>query len=173
VPAIRNARVEDAKALAQLAEATFRAAFGAMNAPANMDLHCRGNFAAPLQAAQIADPRGVTLLSEDEGVLIGYAQLRCSEAPACVPATRPGEIQRIYVVEEWHGEGVAQALMGACIEELKQRGCDAAWLGVWERNPRAIAFYRKLGFVAVGDHVFRLGEDPQRDVIMAKAITPD
>ena len=87
-------------------------------------------------------------------------------------ATRPGEIQRIYVVDEWHGQGVAQALMGACIDELKQRGCDAAWLGVRERNPRAIAFYRKSGFIEVGGYVFRLGEDSQQDVIMARAIAP-
>jgi ribosomal protein S18 acetylase RimI-like enzyme len=173
VPAIRKAHAGDSNALAQLAEATFRAAFGAMNAPADMDLHCRSNFAEPIQAAQIADPLSVTLVSEDQGELTGYAQLRWGEAPACVGAARPGEIQRIYVGGEWHGKGVAQALMRACIEELMQRGCDAVWLGVWERNPRAVAFYRKSGFIEVGDHVFRLGEDPQRDVIMAKPIAPD
>lgn len=171
--AIRRAQLGDAKALSQAGEATFRAAFGALNTPGNMDLHCRNNFGEPIQSAQIADPRMVTLLAEDNRQLTGYAQLRWGEAPACVRARAPGEILRLYVVDDWHGKGVAQALMQACSGELARRGCDAVWLGVWERNPRAMAFYRKCGFLEVGDHVFLLGEDPQRDVIMVKAVAPD
>jgi ribosomal protein S18 acetylase RimI-like enzyme len=60
--------------------------------------------------------------------------------------------------------------MSACIEELRQRGSDALWLGVWERNPRAISFYEKFGFVAVGERTFPLGGDPQRDIIMVRAV---
>lgn len=78
----------------------------------------------------------------------------------------------MYVVENWHGKGVAQKLMGACIKEMQQHGSDAVWLGVWERNPRAIAFYKKSGFVEVGDHTFPLGGDPQCDIIMVRAIVP-
>jgi ribosomal protein S18 acetylase RimI-like enzyme len=60
--------------------------------------------------------------------------------------------------------------MAACLEELKARGSDVAWLGVWERNPRAIAFYRKMGFAECGEHVFTLGHEPQRDVVMARKL---
>ena len=91
-------------------------------------------------------------------------------APSCVTARAPGEIQRLYVVKEWHGRGVAQALMDACIGEMKVRGTDIVWLGVWERNPRAIAFYRKFGFTETGDHVFPLGRDPQRDIVMVRPL---
>ena len=55
----------------------------------------------------------------------------------------------------------------AVVDALLERGCDVVWLGVWERNPRAISFYRKVGFAEVGEHVFQLGSDPQRDVVMA------
>ena len=172
VPTIRPARPEDAPALARLAEATFRATFGATNAPEQMDRHCREHFGAPIQAAEIADPQAGTLLVDDGGSLIGYAQVRWGETPSCIAARSPGEIRRIYLVEAWQGRGLAQYLLAACIDAIRQRGSDAAWLGVWEQNPRAISFYRKCGFVEAGEHVFRLGTEPQRDVIMIKVFTP-
>jgi diamine N-acetyltransferase len=88
-----------------------------------------------------------------------------------VSANAPGEIQRLYVADQWHGKGIAQELMRACLEELMRHGSDAVWLGVWEHNPRAIAFYKKIGFVEAGDHIFPLGRDPQRDVIMVKRLS--
>lgn len=82
-----------------------------------------------------------------------------------------GETQRLYVADQWHGKGVAQGLMRACTEEETRRGSDAIWLGVWEHNPRAIAFYRKWGFVAVGDQPSPLGRDLQRDLAMVKTMS--
>jgi len=170
VPSIRKAHSRDAKKLSEIAEATFRATFGAMNTAEHMEIHCRSSYSEDIQAAEIANPGVVTLLSEHEGRLVGYAQLRWGEAPGCISAKRPGEIQRLYVIADWHGKGIAQELMSACIEELQRRGSDALWLGVWERNPRAISFYEKFGFVAVGEHTFPLGGDPQRDIIMVRAV---
>lgn len=167
---IRKASVADATALAEIAEATFRATFGAANTAANLELHCRRNFGPTLQSAEITDPGMVTLLADAGGQLVGFAQARWADAPGCVAAAHPGEIHRLYVREGWHGKGVAHRMMDACVAELGRRGCDAVWLGVWEHNPRAIAFYTKCGFVAVGVHVFQLGEDPQRDVVMAKPL---
>ena len=167
---IRKALPSDAKALAEIAEATFRATFSAMNTAEHMELHCQTNYGEHTQAAEISNPEMVTLVSEYESRMIGYAQMRWGSAPSCVSANSPGEIQRLYVVEDCHGKGIAQDLMNACIDEIKQRGSDAAWLGVWERNPRAISFYKKSGFVEVGDHTFSLGGDPQRDIIMVRPV---
>lgn len=169
-PSIRRARAEDAAALATFAEAAFRATFGADNTAEDMDLHCHRSFGAATQGAEIADPMTLTLVSEHDGALVGFAQLRWGAAPACVVAERPVEIQRLYVDGAWHGRGIAQALMTACFDAMARRASDVAWLGVWERNGRAIAFYRRTGFADVGDHVFRLGTDPQRDVVMVKAV---
>jgi ribosomal protein S18 acetylase RimI-like enzyme len=69
-------------------------------------------------------------------------------------------------VQEYIGKGVGRELMAAAIREAGQRGCDSVWLGVWEKNPRAIAFYKKWGFQEVGSHVFQLGDDLQTDFIM-------
>lgn len=170
MPIIRKARYSDAKQLSQLAETTFRATFSAMNTAEDLDLHCQSSYSEAIQASEISDPSQMTLLSEDAGRLIGFAQLRWGNAPACVSGKYPGEIQRLYVVNDWHGKGVAQALMNACIEAIKQHGSDVIWLGVWERNPRAISFYQKCGFVEVGDHIFPVGNDPQRDLILVRSV---
>jgi diamine N-acetyltransferase len=70
-------------------------------------------------------------------------------------------------VREWHGRGVSRPLMDAAIAEARARGGQRIWLGVWEENPRAIAFYRKCGFIEVGTQDFRLGNDLQRDRVMS------
>jgi ribosomal protein S18 acetylase RimI-like enzyme len=170
VTTIREANPADALPLSRLAEASFRDTFGSVNTAADMDLHCRSSYGEAIQAREIADPARLTLLGEQDGQLAGFAQLRWPDAPGCVVARAPGEIQRLYVARDWHGRGIAQELMRACMEAMRERGSDVVWLGVWERNPRAIAFYRKFGFVPVGDHVFALGNDPQRDLIMARPV---
>ena len=104
------------------------------------------------------------------GDLAAYAQLRFGPAPACVRADHPGEILRLYVHRDWHGRGLAQRLMDTCLAALRDRGADVVWLGVWEHNPRAIAFYRKFDFTEVGDHVFPVGDDPQRDIVMMRSL---
>ncbi|HRQ34325.1 MAG TPA: GNAT family N-acetyltransferase [Chiayiivirga sp.] len=163
---VREAAGGDAGALAELAEATFRATFAATNAAVHMDAHCRASYGEAIQAAEIADPGRITLLCERAGALIGYAQLRSAPVPGAIATARAGEIQRFYLAAAAHGKGVAPALMAACLDALRRRGCDTAWLGVWEHNPRALAFYRKIGFAVVGEHVFLLGDDPQRDLVM-------
>lgn len=167
---VRKANLNDAKGLSLIAEQTFRETFGEVNTAEDMALHCKNCYGERVQAGEISNPNMVTFLVEEDAELIGYAQLRWEESPACVSSERPGEIQRLYVLSGWHGKGVAQSLMDACIEEMQHKGSDVIWLGVWERNPKAIAFYKKYGFVEVGDHVFPLGNDPQRDIIMAKPL---
>jgi ribosomal protein S18 acetylase RimI-like enzyme len=78
------------------------------------------------------------------------------------------EIVRFYVDRAWRGTGLAAALMDAAAEEARGRGARSLWLGVWERNPRAIRFYEKCGFRDVGSQDFVLGSDVQRDRVMAR-----
>ncbi|MET0320433.1 MAG: GNAT family N-acetyltransferase, partial [Duganella sp.] len=117
---------------------------------------------------EIANPSMCTLVCEQHGQLMAFAQLRWGKLLPGVAAASAGEILRFYVARGWHGQGIAQALMAACLEAVAQRGSDVVWLGVWERNARALAFYRKFGFEPVGEHTFMVGSDPQRDVIMAR-----
>lgn len=170
MPTIRRATPSDAKALAELAERTFREAFSDTNSTEDMDLHCTAYYGESLQSAELSDPDYVTFVAETDGQLIAYAQMRFGVPPACVPDTQAGEIQRLYVEQDWHGKGLAQQLMQTCLDTIHARAIDTAWLGVWEHNPRAIAFYRKFNFSECGEHVFVVGNDPQRDIIMKTSV---
>ena len=170
MPHIRRAAPADAARLAALAERTFRAAFGAFNTRENMDAHCANAYGESIQASEIANPQIETFVCDDGVELAGYAQLRWGAAPQCVQASEPAEIQRIYVDRRWHGKGIAQALMSRVFTAAVQRNADRIWLGVWENNARAVAFYRKFGFDKVGEHVFRVGDDPQHDWILCRDV---
>jgi diamine N-acetyltransferase len=167
---LRPATPADARTLAALAERTFRDTFAAHNSPQNMDAHCRAHYGEALQSAEIASADHVTLVVEAGDLLLAYAQLRWGTAPACVSGQQAGEIRRFYVDAPWLGKGIAHTLMQACLAALLERGSHTAWLGVWEHNPRAIAFYRKWGFTPVGEHCFAVGDDPQRDVILERGL---
>ena len=168
--AVRPALAGDSPALAMLAERTFRDTFEARNSPENMDLHCRRNFSPEIQAREIADRALVTMVAEETGGLVGYSQLLPSSPSASVKAERPAELRRIYVTRQWQGRGVAQALMKEALRAAARAGCDCLWLGVWEHNPKAIAFYRKLTFEIVGQQAFMLGNESQRDIVMSARI---
>ena len=171
---LRKATVEDSCALARVAEETFRATFGASNTREDMDMHCSINFGSDIQRNEILSTNIVTLLIEQGTELVGYSQLRWDTPPDCLKTSGiPGEIRRLYVIGEFHGRGVAQQLMQASLKEIERRGSAVAWLGVWEKNPRAIAFYKKIGFFEVGEHEFLLGSDLQRDVIMCLPLRED
>lgn len=163
---IRAATERDAAALARIAEDTFRDAFGHANTEKDMDIHCARRFGAVQQLAEIRDPVMSTVLVEIDSTLVAFGQLRSGSAPPCVVGHRPSEIFRLYVDRSWHGKGIAQRLMSVLVGQAVDAGADSVWLGVWERNPRAIAFYEKSGFQSVGEHMFVLGTDPQRDLIM-------
>ena len=170
MPVIRHATPSDATALANLAEATFRETFAEHNTAEDINGYCLVTFGEAIQAKELNNPIYRTLVVEEEGQLVAYAQLRFGTPPSCVKDLPAAELQRIYVAKNWHGKGVAQALMQRCLTESKEKGDASIWLGVWEHNPRAIAFYHKFGFSTEGEHYFTLGTDRQRDLIMARSL---
>lgn len=164
---LRRAKAGDAPSLAVLAERTFRDTFGPRNSPENMDTHCAKVFGPEIQLREIGEQGLVTTVAEADRRMIGFSQLRLSHAHASVSAQRPAELARLYVVAEWHGRGVSGDLMKDALDTAEREGCDVLWLGVWEHNPKAMAFYRKFGLEVVGTHAFMLGHDRQRDLIMS------
>ena len=163
---IRHGEASDAPLLAALARQTFLDTFAATNDPGDMALHLERAYGVAQQAAELADPHIVTLFVEVDGKAIGYAQVREGKVPDCVAGDRPIELWRFYVLRQWHGQGIAQALMERVRAEAAAHGAATLWLGVWDQNPRARAFYRKCGLVDAGEHVFLFGTDPQRDLVM-------
>jgi ribosomal protein S18 acetylase RimI-like enzyme len=165
---IRAAGAADAKLLAELGARLFEETFGAANTAENMKLYLTGAFSEELQRAELADEsRDAWLALSSDATPVAYAMMRRGTLGDGVVFRRPAEVQRIYVDLRLRGTGVGQALMRTCMEEARSRGCDGVWLGVWEENPRAIGFYRRMGFRVVGSAVFLLGRDVQKDLVMA------
>lgn len=160
---IRRAAVADALALSALAARTFAETFGADNTPEDLAAHLRSAYGVAQQSAEIADPDVITLLADAGDALVGFTQVRRAAAPACVTHARPIELHRFYLARAAHGRGVAAPLMRAARAAARELGGLHLWLGVWERNPRAVAFYVKSGFAKVGSHQFVVGSDRQTD----------
>jgi diamine N-acetyltransferase len=167
---LRIARADDASTLAVLGAATFAETFQAENSPEDIRAYVSTNFQPDIQARELADPRVVVIIAECGGKAAGYAKLHWSEAPQCVRGDLPIEIARIYVSASHLGSGVGAALMSGCLERAAELGAKTIWLGVWERNARALTFYRRFGFVECGDHDFVVGSDRQRDILMARPV---
>jgi ribosomal protein S18 acetylase RimI-like enzyme len=167
---LRVATAGQAAALAQVMERTFRATFGEFTADEHMAEHCRNSYGEAIQRMEIVNPDITTLLCIDDESIAGFVQIRSGERPACVAALHPVELHRIYVDSPWQGKGIAALLMEAALDDARSRSADGAWLGVWENNRRAIRFYAKFGFVEVGEHVFHVGGDAQRDLLMGRLL---
>ena len=171
-PTIRRAVSGDAAALADLGRRTFSDAFAAQNTPHDMALFLDAAYAPAIQARELADPALTCLVAERDGVLLAYALLRAGTRSEFLTDATAVELQRFYVDASCHGTGLAQALMTACIAAALALHAGALFLGVWERNGRAIRFYEGQGFQAVGRQSFVLGTDTQQDLVMTRALRP-
>lgn len=167
---IRAATSADAALLAELGAQTFYETFAAENTPENMTAYLASAFGPEIQAAELADPASRFFIAECGGVVIGYARLYAGEPPACIGDPEAAELQRIYVIQEWLKRGVGALLLQTCLREARAAGHQTIWLGVWERNPRAIAFYQRWEFEPVGTHVFQLGTEAQTDLLLRRRL---
>jgi len=157
--------------LSELGARTFYETFAKDNTPENMDLHLKESFSPEIQLEELSAPNTIFLIVEAESIPLGYAQLLMDSRDESLTGSKPLEIRRIYVAQEYVGKGIGKELMKAAIDEARRRNCDCVWLGVWEKNQRAIDFYRKWGFHETGTHIFKVGEDPQTDFVMELKLT--
>jgi GNAT superfamily N-acetyltransferase len=166
----RRATAADAEALSGFARRVFDETFGPDNDPRDMVMYAEQAFTPAAQARALADPAHVCLIAERDDGIAAYALLCPGGTHPAVAGRRPMEIVRFYVDARWHGAGVAGAMMDRVVDHARSLGGTTLWLGVWERNPRAIRFYAKHGFEDVGSHGFQLGSDLQTDRVMARPI---
>jgi diamine N-acetyltransferase len=170
---IRRGVLEDAPALAALAARTFSDAFAADNTPEDLQAHLESSYGVVQQSRELSDPNEITLLAFSGEILIAFAQVRRKVPPECVTQAQAIEVHRFYVDRLAHGKGVAQSLMTAVKSAAQDFDAKHLWLSAWERNPRAVAFYAKMGFVIVGSADFVVGSDVQTDYIMVAALEFD
>ena len=169
----RYATVADAAALSGFATRAFRDTYESENTPSDMAMYVAESFGESRQRDEIEDARLVVLLAERGGDIVGYAVLREGPAPHAVAAVDCLEIARLYAVKQLIGAGIGATLMQRCLDEAAARGKSDLWLGVWEHNARAIAFYRRWAFADVGTLEFMLGSDRQTDRLMTRRVNEE
>lgn len=167
---IRLATPADAVLIADLSRQTFYDSFAADNTPENMEKFMNEQFTREKLMAEVMDPAAIFLLATIAGEIAGYARLREGPNPPGLGDRPALEIARIYAATQAIGKGVGSALMQHCLQMAREKEKELVWLGVWEHNQRAIAFYTKWGFSKFGEHVFVVGDDPQTDWLMKKEL---
>ncbi len=162
--------VNDAQALTDLSITTFRDTFGAQNKKADMDKYIADEMNLGKLTAELNDSNNIFFLARCNELIAGYAKLRVNKEPVELINYNALEIERIYVLQKCLGKKIGAALMQHCLNYAKAGQHDVVWLGVWEHNDRAVAFYKRFGFELFGSHEFRLGDDIQTDVLMMKKL---
>ncbi len=170
-PTLRRAGPADAAPLAELAARIFTETFAEDTRPDDLADFLARSYGIRQQTAELESPGIVTIVAETPEDLAAYAQVRRSKAPACVTAEAPVELWRFYVQRDWHGSGLAGRLMSAVVDVARELGGHSLWLSTWERNVRAIAFYRKHGFRDAGAADFWVGSDCQTDRILVADVS--
>jgi len=170
---IRPATLADTALLTDMSAVTMRDTFGPPYNPAELvEEYIQSAFSLPIMKAELADPKSFFFVMETpDGHPVGYAKLRRGRPPRRMKDRNAIEIQRIYLLQTQLGQGQGRMLMHHCLEWARNQGYTSVWLGVWERNVRAIAFYQKMGFERLGFHYFQFGAERQRDYWLQKQLT--
>lgn len=152
--------------LQEIGRRTFYETFSESNTEENMKDYLDKGFSIDKLTTELNDINAEFYFATIDQEIIGYLKLNFGESQTEIKDDKALEIERIYVLKEFHGKKVGQILYNKAIEIAKQKNADYVWLGVWEENQRAINFYKKNGFVEFDKHIFKLGNDEQTDIMM-------
>ncbi|MGI5848793.1 MAG: GNAT family N-acetyltransferase [Christensenellales bacterium] len=164
----RECITDDLETLRALSISTFTDAFGSVNTPDNLKAYLDQAFNRDKLLDELLNPLALFYFVYADGELSGYIKINEFGAQTDIHDPKSLEIERIYVKKEHQRLGLGTALIGKAIEHANARGNSYLWLGVWDKNEKAIRFYKKEGFYRIGAHPFYLGEDHQTDYILRK-----
>ena len=159
---------EDINILRELAIKTYDETFAHLNTEEDMTAYLTDAFNIDKLHDELNDKNSDFYFLHYNNTIVGYLKLNEAPSQSDVNDHDSLEIERIYVAGEFQGAGLGRYLMEQAIGIATKRGKKYVWLGVWQKNEKAIRFYRKNGFYKVGTHTFVMGEDVQTDYIMCK-----
>lgn len=168
---IIKASLSNLEAIQHISKQTFIQTFSAVNTPENMEEYVLQNFNTEQLSQEINNPNSLFYLAFWNNEPVGYLKLNFGNAQTENTDEQALEIQRIYVLKEFHGKKIGQLLLDEAIKVAQQMAFNSIWLGVWEENHRAIQFYTKNGFITFDKHLFVLGDDQQTDLLMKLEIS--
>lgn len=167
---IREASNAELETLQQISKSTFAETFSIHNSEENMRKYLRDNLSLEKLGEEMRNPKSSFYFVEMKGTVVGYLKLNVGVAQNEWKEDSGMEIERIYVLKEYQGHKIGQILFEKAISMARSMKMQYVWLGVWEKNERAIAFYTKNGFKVVGQHLFKLGDDVQMDYMMKRTL---
>ncbi|WP_053218293.1 GNAT family N-acetyltransferase [Virgibacillus senegalensis] len=165
---LNKCTLEDLRKLQEISYETFNETFKHQNSPENMKAYLEKAFNLKQLEKELSCPNSAFFFVYSEGEVAGYLKVNINEAQTEAMGEESFEIERIYIKNNFQGHGLGKYLLNKAIEIAKECGKKKIWLGVWEKNEHAIAFYKKLGFVQTGAHSFYMGDEEQMDLIMTR-----
>ena len=168
---IKKIGPEEILQLQKIGRQTFYETFFESNTEENMKNYLENGFSIDKITSEVNNKNSEFYFAKLDEEVIGYLKLNFGKSQTELKDDKALEIERIYVLKEFHGKKVGQILYDKAIEIAKQKSSEYVWLGVWEENPRAISFYKKNGFVEFDKHIFKLGNDEQTDIMMKLKMT--
>ncbi|MFV8340172.1 GNAT family N-acetyltransferase [Flavobacterium sp. LB3P21] len=163
---IRKATLSDLETIQKISIQTFTETFAAVNTPENIDNYIKDSLNTERLTAELNNLNSQFYIAYSNDDVVGYLKINFGDAQTESFNENALEVQRIYVLQNFHGKNIGQLLLDEVKKIAKSTGVDSVWLGVWEENHRAIRFYTKNGFVVFDKHVFIMGNDEQTDLLM-------
>ena len=160
--------IDDLTKLQTISRSTFAQTFNEHNNPEDMQAYLNNSFSAEKLSAELNNKNSAFYFAIDNNLstVVGYLKVNTGDAQSEKKDLNAFEIERIYVDKTYFGKKVGQLLFDKAIEIAKSKKVSYVWLGVWEENHRALAFYTKNGFKAFDKHLFKLGNDEQSDILV-------
>ena len=165
---LKQCTISDFDVLRELSIRTYYETFAHLNTPEDMAAYLEDAFNVEKLGKELHDPNSTFYFLYFNEQIAGYLKLNEAPSQTDINDVDALEIERIYVEREFQGEGLGRYLMEQAIAIASERKKKFAWLGVWEKNEKAIRFYKKNGFYEIGTHTFVMGEDVQNDYVMRK-----
>jgi diamine N-acetyltransferase len=167
---IERCTLEDLHQLQEVSYETFNETFKNQNTPENMDAYLEKAFNLKQLEEELSNLSSQFFFVYFKNDLAGYLKVNINDAQSEEMGDDYLEIERIYIKNHFHKLGLGKYLLNMAMEIAMESNKKKIWLGVWERNENAIAFYKKMGFVQTGAHYFYMGDEEQMDIIMTKTI---
>lgn len=167
---IEKCTLEDSRKLQEISYETFNETFKHQNSPENMNAYLEGAFDLKQLAKELSNIWSQFFFVYFNNEVAGYLKINTNDAQSEEMGDESLEIERIYIKNKFQKHGLGKYLLNKAIEIAMERNKNKIWLGVWEKNENAIAFYKKMGFVQTGAHSFYMGDEEQMDLIMTKTL---
>jgi ribosomal protein S18 acetylase RimI-like enzyme len=163
---IRKINIDHLTQLQKIGKTTFAETFTEHNTKEDLDKYLEESFSNEKLSSELNNPHSSFYFAEIEHNVVGYLKINFGASQTELKDNEALEIERIYVLQAFHGKKLGQALYEKAIQIANEKKVQYLWLGVWEKNNKAIQFYKKNGFVPFDTHIFKLGNDEQTDIMM-------